>query len=169
MTTELKLMCSKSHNSEIKSPDTPLLSADLKEIYIEESKHFPKKRVINFLITLLILFTTSMCVGNKYQKEPLVPTFVAIIAVIVYIIYTVLSTIYNAKQIRRIHEIKKRDGYYFDPRDLRFDDDKSLIKIIVICFIAGTMGGIVGIAGGIILGPLFLQLGMLPVVSSGTN
>lgn len=31
------------------------------------------------------------------------------------------------------------------------------------------MGGIVGIAGGIILGPLFLSLGMLPVVGAGTN
>ena len=31
------------------------------------------------------------------------------------------------------------------------------------------MGGIVGIAGGIILGPLFLSLGMLPVVAAGTN
>ena len=31
------------------------------------------------------------------------------------------------------------------------------------------LGGIVGIAGGIILGPLFLQMGMLPVVVSSTN
>ncbi|TNV71785.1 hypothetical protein FGO68_gene6593 [Halteria grandinella] len=31
------------------------------------------------------------------------------------------------------------------------------------------LGGIVGIAGGIILGPLFLQMGMLPVVVAATN
>lgn len=86
-----------------------------------------------------------------------------------FILYTIASTIYNAKEIRRIHAIKRRDGYYFDPKDLRFDDNKSLIKMTIICFIAGTMGGIVGIAGGIILGPLFLSLGMLPVVTAGTN
>ena len=125
--------------------------------------------MINFLLTLAFLFTTSMCVGSKYQKEKLVSTEVAIIAVIVFIIYTVVSTVYNAKLIRKIHEIKKKEGYYFDPKDLRFDNDKSLIKIMIICFIAGTMGGIVGIAGGIILGPLFLSLGMLPVVAVGTN
>jgi len=125
--------------------------------------------VINFLLTLAFLFTTSMCVGSKYQKEKLVSTEVAIIAVIVFIIYTVVSTVYNAKLIRKIHEIKKKEGYYFDPKDLRFDNDKSLIKIMIICFIAGMMGGIVGIAGGIILGPLFLSLGMLPVVAAGTN
>ena len=125
--------------------------------------------MINFLLTLAFLFTTSMCVGSKYQKEKLVSTEVAIIAVIVFIIYTVVSTVYNAKLIRKIHEIKKKEGYYFDPKDLRFDNDKSLIKIMIICFIAGMMGGIVGIAGGIILGPLFLSLGMLPVVAAGTN
>lgn len=36
-------------------------------------------------------------------------------------------------------------------------------------FIAGLLGGIVGIGGGIILSPLFLQLGMLPNVVSNTN
>lgn len=125
--------------------------------------------MLNFLATLVILFTTSMCIGSKYQKDKLVSIEVAVIVVILFIVYTVISTVYNAKLIRKIHDIKKRDGYYFDPKDLRFDNDKSLIKIIIICFIAGTMGGIVGIAGGIILGPLFLSLGMLPVVAAGTN
>ena len=41
--------------------------------------------------------------------------------------------------------------------------------MIVYCFIAGILGGIVGIAGGIILGPLFLHMGMLPTVVSSTN
>jgi uncharacterized membrane protein YfcA len=31
------------------------------------------------------------------------------------------------------------------------------------------LGGIVGIAGGIILGPVFLQLGMLPTLVASTN
>ena len=90
-------------------------------------------------------------------------------SVIVFFIYTIASTLYNAKDIRRIHAIKRRDGYYFDPKDMVFDDNKSLIKITTICFLAGTMGGIVGIAGGIILGPLFLSFGMLPMVAAGTN
>jgi uncharacterized membrane protein YfcA len=52
---------------------------------------------------------------------------------------------------------------------LRYENDNEFYRIIIICFLAGTMGGIVGIAGGIILGPLFLSLGMLPVVAAGTN
>jgi uncharacterized membrane protein YfcA len=41
--------------------------------------------------------------------------------------------------------------------------------MIVICFLAGTIGGVVGIAGGLILAPVFLSLGMNPTVVSGTN
>jgi hypothetical protein len=110
-----------------------------------------------------------MCVGNKYQKVKLVPSWVAVISVIVFITYSIASTVYNIREIRRIHDIKRREGYYFDPRDIKFDDNKSLIKIAIICFLAGTLGGIIGIAGGIIMGPLFMSLGMLPVVVAGTN
>ncbi len=31
------------------------------------------------------------------------------------------------------------------------------------------MGGIIGLAGGVILGPFFLSIGMLPTVVAGTN
>jgi uncharacterized membrane protein YfcA len=41
--------------------------------------------------------------------------------------------------------------------------------VVLYCFIAGMLGGIVGIAGGIILGPLLLQMGLLPVVVAATN
>jgi hypothetical protein len=74
----------------------------------------------------------------------------------IFIIYSIISTIYNSKELKRIHFIKKRDGYQFDKADFKFDDNKILIMTVVYCFVAGTLGGIVGIAGGIILGPLFL-------------
>ena len=41
--------------------------------------------------------------------------------------------------------------------------------MVFYCFAAGMLGGIVGVAGGIILGPLFLEMGMLPVVVASTN
>jgi uncharacterized membrane protein YfcA len=39
---------------------------------------------------------------------------------------------------------------------LSYDNDKNISKVLAICFIAGMLGGIVGIAGGIILAPVFL-------------
>jgi uncharacterized membrane protein YfcA len=87
----------------------------------------------------------------------------------IFLVYTFFSSYMNAKDIRRIHNIKKRDGYDFDANDLKFGDNKSIMKIIAYTFIAGLLGGIVGIGGGIILSPLFLQMGMLPTIVANTN
>jgi hypothetical protein len=82
-------------SSEMFSP--ALISDELKIIYEIESKHFPKTRVINFLVTLTLLLTTQMCVGNKYQKEALVSPIVKFIMIIVFLVYTLASTYFNVK------------------------------------------------------------------------
>ena len=132
------------------------LTPELKAIIEDEAKHFPIARLINFFLTLAFLFGTSMLVGNKYQSERLVDPVYSFIAFVIFVIYSLLSTLYNAKRLRRINFVKKRDGYIFDPSDITFEDNKSILVVVIYCFFAGTLGGIVGIAGGIILGPLFL-------------
>ena len=64
-----------------------------------EVRHFPLKRVLNFVLTLAILFLTSMMLKNKYQKEPLVKPVYGYLMLAVLIIYSVLSTIYNARNL----------------------------------------------------------------------
>ena len=74
------------------------------------------------------------------------------------------------KDLRRIHELKKRYGYKYDPHDiLRFNDNYTMIKVISVTTAAGIIGGMVGIAGGTVLGPVLLQLGLLPTVVASTN
>jgi len=76
--------------------------------------------------------------------------------IVVFLMYTFYSSYVNAKEIRRVHDIKRRDGYEFDANDIKFDDNKSIMKVIAYTFVAGLLGGIVGIGGGIILSPIFL-------------
>ena len=65
--------------------------------------------------------------------------------------------------------IKRRDGYDYDSKDLRFNNNKDIMTCVLTCFFAGLMGGIVGIAGGIILTPLFISMGMITEVLQGTS
>ena len=123
----------------------------------------------NYLITYCFLFCSSISLQNKYQSEPPIEPMYAYMILFCFCVYTAVSTYYNARILKKIHEIKRRDGYEYDPTDIRYDNDKTLMKIIASCFVAGTLGGIVGIAGGIILGPLFLSMGLLPTVVSATN
>jgi len=45
----------------------------------------------------------------------------------------------------------------------------KIIKLAVFCAIAATLCGFTGIAGGMVLGPLFLSYNMVPEVMAGTN
>ena len=69
----------------------------------------------------------------------------------------------------KIHAIKRSENYDFDENDLHFDNQSTITKLIIMCFLAGILSGILGIAGGIIMSPLFLSLGMLPAVTAATN
>jgi len=72
-------------------------------------------------------------------------------------------------KVKRIHEIKIRDGYQYDANDTRFDQLKDVFMLSFFCMIASILCGCTGIAGGMVLGPLFLKYNMLPQVMGGTN
>lgn len=79
----------------------------MRAIYQNESQHFPVGRTLNFVSTLSLLFITSMMMGSKYQREDLVPAFYSYAMLAFFIIYSIISTIYNAKVLKRIHEVKR--------------------------------------------------------------
>ncbi|KDP37237.1 hypothetical protein JCGZ_06293 [Jatropha curcas] len=50
--------------------------------------------------------------------------------------------------------------------------DLRVVKLVMYCFcglLAGAVGGLLGLGGGYILGPLFLEMGIPPQVSSATS
>jgi uncharacterized membrane protein YfcA len=52
---------------------------------------------------------------------------------------------------------------------MRFDSLSKIINLALFCMIAAILCGMTGIAGGMVLGPLFLTYNMVPQVMSGTN
>ena len=118
---------------------------------------------------MALLFVTSVLIGNVYESDNLLSKVYAGITLAIFVFYCIYQTIKEAKALREIHRKKRYYGYDYDPSDFCYDDNKTIYKVIFIVFFAGIMGGLVGIAGGMILAPVFLTLGMLPVVVSGTN
>ena len=55
------------------------------------------------------------------------------------------------------------------PGDITFHKPADVIKLAFFCGIAAVLCGMTGIAGGMVLGPLFLSYNMLPQVMSSTN
>lgn len=78
-------------------------------------------------------------------------------------------TYLQVRRIDNIHHLKNEHGYNFDDADLKFETTGKIVKLALFCFIAAILCGCTGIAGGMVLGPLFLSYNMLPSVMSGTN
>ena len=71
-------------------------------------------------------------------------------------------TRWAVNKVSNIQTIKQTQGYKFDEKDVRFDGPKDVVKLAFFCAIAAVLCGCTGIAGGMILGPLFLTYDMIP-------
>ena len=59
-------------------------------------------------------------------------------------------------------------AFPYDEKDINWTFDKSL-KISITGLISGFIAGIIGIGGGVVLGPILLSMGIYPVVSTVTT
>lgn len=64
-------------------------------------------------------------------------------------------------------ELKKRVGYKYRKGDVEWNPTNTIIYPCI-CFFAGFFAGLFGVGGGIVKGPLMLQMGVNPLVASAT-
>merc|ERR1712187_461542 len=69
--------------------------------------------------------------------------------------------------LMRENAARARAGHKFEASDIRWDA-KSTIKYPLICTIAGVFAGLFGVGGGIVKGPLMLEMGVNPSVAAAT-
>jgi len=70
-------------------------------------------------------------------------------------------------QLMGEHEAKVKANHRFDDSDIRWDAD-STIRYPLICTLAGVFAGLFGVGGGIVKGPLMLEMGVNPSVAAAT-
>jgi hypothetical protein len=144
-------------------------SKDLLEIVANEGRHFAVDRISKIIITFIVLFITLFLMGANLVDDKNWGLTIRILAFVGFVSYCLFSTLLCAKQIRNIHQIKRREEYEFDENDIHFDKSSTILYLVTMCFFAGMLSGTLGIAGGTIMSPLFLSLGMLPSVTAATN
>eukprot|EP00980_Cylindrotheca_fusiformis_P030417 scaffold24793_cov108-Cylindrotheca_fusiformis.AAC.3 len=96
--------------------------------------------------------------SRQFPKEKLFALFVLWIGL-------VLLTFF--KGVKQTEE-KKKVGYPFHPQDVLWDFSKTRFYAFF-TFLAGIVAGLIGIGGGMVLGPLMLIMGVHPQVSTATN
>merc|ERR1719231_1722179 len=74
---------------------------------------------------------------------------------------------YTAKLLNQRHERRVRQGFKYLENDMQWTYEQ-LGKFPKVAVLAGVAAGLLGIGGGMVIGPLFLQIGMEPQVGTAS-
>jgi len=116
------------------------------------------------MITLLLIFVRGGKGADSVFEVPFCGVAywsVSLIAIVT------LSTVSIVMLRRLMHESeeKKLCGYVFAEGDVVWTRNKG-IKLAIVTVLAGVVAGLIGIGGGMVIGPILLELGFIPQVSS---
>jgi len=139
------------------------------EILKNESIHQPWKVLLMFLCTAGMLTLTILKGGgniNPLNVESCTPLYWTLtLAAIPWVL--VISYIGRA-HLLKTWALKDKCGYEYLPQDVVWDETAT-IKYPLMCSMAGLAAGMFGIGGGIVKGPLMLEMNVYPPVTSATS
>merc|ERR1719383_373244 len=72
------------------------------------------------------------------------------------------------RHLVKVYYLKKRLDWEYLETDVHWSERNTIIYPLA-CSIAGLCAGLFGIGGGIVKGPLMLEMGTLPEVTSATS
>ena len=81
--------------------------------------------------------------------------------------FLIIITVVVARWLRRQHRRKLELNYTYLPGDVRWTK-RNTILYPGMCMIAGILAGLLGIGGGMVKGPLMLEMGVLPQTTAAT-
>jgi uncharacterized membrane protein YfcA len=141
---------------------------------IEEKKDlekFPLEKLFYMLVAYLVMISISLVKGSDHFPSLVGVESCSSIYWIVYFLYipfAILFTLIMTKKIKYEYELRRSIGYKFNKCDIKWNN-YIFIKFPIVGCISGCLSGMLGIGGGLVLGPVLLELGLHPVVSSATS
>lgn len=153
--------------------DTDLaVSEELKRLLEEDGAQFPLWAWA--MLAPMTIFTVLYAIGKKSLVSTCGPAaywlwYLSPVPVLGAFMYA------TGRLLKRRHSARVKAGYVFhgdgedspDYRDLKWTDE-TLRKFPLIAVLAGVAAGLLGIGGGMVIGPLFIQLDMQPKVGSSS-
>jgi hypothetical protein len=137
----------------------------------QDSRQYPKEKLLALLVLWIGLILLTFFKGGK-GVDSIVgitcasPWYAALIAI--QFLWTLGFATFFAMKLIKSTEEKKAVGYPFHPQDVLWDFSKTRFYACF-TFVAGVVAGLIGIGGGMVLGPLMLVMGIHPRVSSATT
>ena len=158
-------------------PETPgrdrtglMASPQLSNLMLAERRS-PKHDIGLLVLALFLCTLLSVLRGPNYASSPLrlhcgSAGYWGIIALQAVVL--LLISFYTRQVLLKRQQERVDAGYPFLPDDVQWTQSTSILYPLA-CAIAGLCAGLFGIGGGIVKGPLMLEMGMLPQVASATS
>jgi uncharacterized membrane protein YfcA len=142
-----------------------------RELLEEDSRQYPKEKLFFLIILWIGLAFIIFLKGGKGVDSIIGITcsspWYAVLIALQFLWTLGFAVIFGLKLVKR-HEEKVKVDYPFHTNDVLWDASK-LRFYAFFTFVAGIVAGLIGIGGGMVLGPLMLILGVHPRVSSATT
>jgi len=141
---------------------------------LESEKSTPWDRVttISFMVAVVVVLNILKGGGHSAHaaQSPIgieCASFTYWMITVFMIIFILSISIWMRSVLISKWQLKKQLSYRYCEGDVEWNPTNT-IKYPCICFVAGFCAGLFGIGGGIVKGPLMLQMGVHPLVASAT-
>jgi len=145
--------------------------AKRRELLVEDERQYPAEKIAGLVVLWIGLAVITFLKGGKGVDSPIGITckspWFPVLTACQFIWVLGFSLFYGFALVRK-NAIKVENNYPFHENDVLWDQGK-LRYYAVFTFAAGIVAGLIGIGGGMVLGPLMLVLGIHPRVSSATT
>lgn len=142
---------------------------ELSEI-LEKEKKTPTDKVIILSIMVVVVVCLNMLKGGGGMSPIGVKcgssSYWALTALI--LAWIIAISLWMRAELIKSWKAKCRVNYKFLPGDIEWNERNTVIYPSL-CFFAGFFAGMFGVGGGIVKGPLMLQMGVHPLVAAGTT
>jgi uncharacterized membrane protein YfcA len=138
---------------------------------LDEEKETPTEKVV--ILTLLVVGVVGLTLlkgGGVAMPSPIGVKCGSdsywFLTILVFVYIGAIMILMRTKLIKS-WKVKRRVNYKYQQGDIEWNERNTIIYPCI-CFFAGFFAGMFGIGGGVVKGPLMLQMGVHPLVASGT-
>ena len=162
---ELQSMNSQIHSVSSRNNDInqPLDQVD-REIY--KDKYILRWDKLQFVLFpfLIMAILSILRESEMISKCSLIYWILVLLFIIIVLAFDYFVIIHIEKE----YNYRKMINFPYDSKDINWTRN-TIMKLCFIGFLAGFIAGTIGIGGGVVLGPILLDLGIHPIVGTVTT
>jgi uncharacterized membrane protein YfcA len=157
-----------------KSKDTPHLSPEEKELMdlLEAEKETPQQKVWFLVVMFVVVIAINLLKGGggSYQSPlgVVCGTSGYWFLVILNLVWLIVLSLYARSHLIKAWKNKRRLRYKYLEGDVEWNERNTIVYPLL-CIFAGMCAGLFGVGGGIVKGPLMMEMGVHPLVAAATS